>query len=86
MTNTDGGPAFPVLHTIDGNWVKDPVPQYSGMSLRDWFAGQALAGLLSHMGGPYIEAMAQGIKGGALESCAAYAWADAMLAEREKKA
>lgn len=46
----DGGPAFPVreadrfnpdnneTHTIEQHW---------GMSLRDYFAGQALAGMLS---------------------------------------
>ncbi|MEQ8450612.1 MAG: hypothetical protein RIB97_13085 [Nitratireductor sp.] len=34
----DGGPAFPVS--------KDVVyPQLNGMSLRDWFAGQALNGM-----------------------------------------
>ena len=39
MTN-DGGPAFPQGH-MDGPHI-DP----SGMSLRDYFAGQALAGLV----------------------------------------
>lgn len=29
----DGGQAFP----------RDPVMQYAGMTLRDWFAGQALS-------------------------------------------
>ena len=34
----DGGPAFPITeYGLQG---------YSGMSLRDWFAGQALAGML----------------------------------------
>jgi hypothetical protein len=37
----DGGPAFP------GN---TPGNLWFGMSLRDWFAGQALAGLLSRDG------------------------------------
>ena len=36
-TIDDGGPAFPV----PSGWVS------KGMSLRDWFAGQALAGLLA---------------------------------------
>jgi len=36
----DGGPAFPNLgYNADKN--------YNGMSLRDWFAGQALAGMLA---------------------------------------
>lgn len=46
------------------------------MSLRDWFAGQALTGLCASQedGGTYHEANAQ----------MAYALADAMLAERKK--
>ena len=50
----------------------------SGMSLRDWFAGQALAGIADtaklKMSDDY-------------SACArfAYAFADAMLAEREKR-
>lgn len=38
----DGGPAFPVVY--DSNCPSVDM----GMSLRDWFAGQALAGLLSN--------------------------------------
>ena len=42
----NGGPAFPVV-------VNDPsslkgVAVTEGMSLRDWFAGQAIAGLAGH--------------------------------------
>jgi len=40
----DGGPAFPHLNpNYDGNW--DKFPQRGGMTLRDWFAGQALMGI-----------------------------------------
>jgi len=47
---------------------------YKGMTLRDWFAGQALAGLL-----------APGkIAGTAEFARAAYSYADAMLAARAK--
>lgn len=53
-----------------------------GMTLRDWFAGQALAGLMAHpkcgMVGPGYEDRT---------NCAAreaYALADALLAERSK--
>jgi hypothetical protein len=46
MTN-DGGPAFP-RHALE---IKLPdgsvVPKDPGMTLRDWFAGQALQGLLA---------------------------------------
>lgn len=40
-------PAFPTRSTGklagDGNWLPDTIP---GMTLRDWVAGQALAGML----------------------------------------
>jgi hypothetical protein len=41
----DGGPAFPVP---DGEAANRG---YHGLSMRDWFAGQALAGLLAHASG-----------------------------------
>jgi len=43
-TKDDGGPAFPSDMLI-GHLVKASKP-FSGMTLRDWFAGQALAGAL----------------------------------------
>lgn len=42
----DGGPAFPVMHSIDGNWQKEPIEKFMGLSLRDWFAGQAMVGVI----------------------------------------
>ena len=60
----DGGPAFP-------NYYGNP-----GMSLRDYFAGQALAGLLACMKTTGSK------KDFAMD---AYMQADAMLAEREKE-
>lgn len=42
--NKDGGSAFPVHPDIQ--LAEDDL--YSGMSLRDWFAGQALAGLCAN--------------------------------------
>jgi hypothetical protein len=41
----DGGPAFPP--SIAVIWKDDPDYRNHGMSLRDWFAGQALCGLLA---------------------------------------
>jgi hypothetical protein len=83
MTTTpkDGGPAFPVMHSIDGNWVTSPREEYMGLSLRDWFAGQALAGVAEAV----IEGMAEN---GPHAPYADIAWvcyqiADAMLALRE---
>lgn len=43
MDRDDGGPAFPEPVAVSP--AGDVYPSYSGMTLRDWFAGQALAGL-----------------------------------------
>jgi hypothetical protein len=44
----DGGPAFPrVAHHRDPDHLHDFYEAQEGMSLRDWFAGQALAGELA---------------------------------------
>ena len=44
MDSNDGGPAFPTHPILYGS-ADQHLAQ--GMSLRDWFAGQALAGLLT---------------------------------------
>lgn len=44
----DGGPAFPV-NDLSGYSIGPGFPAH-GMTLMDWFAGQALAGLLAHDG------------------------------------
>jgi hypothetical protein len=62
MTINDGGPAFP-RHAYDG---------HDGMTLRDWFAGQALAGMLAN---PDSWTGDRGVM--------AYRYADAMLRARE---
>lgn len=41
----NGGPAFPAPSTYSAHG--DYEPREYGMNLRDWFAGQALAGILS---------------------------------------
>lgn len=64
----DGGPAFPVIALNDPNHPAS-VP---GMSLRDWFAGQALAGLVTRNESTTPEKWA----------AACYILADAMLAQR----
>lgn len=75
-----GGPAFPSLIGRDDN---DPIEQvgadtfhHHGMTLRDYFAGQALANLnlQAHVAAPAAHHLAQ----------SAYEIADAMLAERER--
>lgn len=73
MSAHDGGPAFPCEGGDMSGLIADP-----GMSLRDWFAGQALSG-----------EMVAGDRGwhrdnfGLLAS-RCYAAADALLAERAK--
>lgn len=48
----DGGPAFPLNHTTriersDGTFSNIDQSGDGGMSLRDWFAGQVVIGLLA---------------------------------------
>ncbi len=63
----DGGPAFPLEYKADGATVT-----CWGMSLRDWFAGRAIAGLSTKN---YAEELMVAM---------AYDIADRMLKEREK--
>ena len=70
----DGGPAFPRTQStlpIGGDKTQ------SGMSLRDYFAAQALTALISHNPCPDNT-------GGFLVELS-YSFADGMLKEREKK-
>jgi hypothetical protein len=48
MAKNDGGPAFPVENRNGLSWPRGKPPV--GMSLRDWFAGQALMGLAAYPG------------------------------------
>ena len=77
MTAKDGGAAFPFSPPVDDTGrsaVGYPFPEL-GMSLRDWFAGQALAGWMASFTPDC------GVKA---KQCAelAYELADAMLAAR----
>jgi hypothetical protein len=60
MSEKSDGPAFPTSYG-----------QVAGLTLRDWFAGQALSGLAS-------------IRPKEMAAKISYEVADAMLAEREK--
>ena len=81
----DGGPAFPVnsvkLIDIGAYTVLHP-----GMSLRDWFAGMAMQGMLAYgVATVYRERAAEeGIPFSRLLAEESYRHADAMLAAREK--
>jgi hypothetical protein len=46
MSEKDGGPAWPTFVAISPSG--DAYPGFPGMSLRDYFAGQALAGLCAN--------------------------------------
>ena len=63
----------------DGNWDKNP--QRDGMTLRDWFAGQALQGVLA---GYWANPRSRG-SGQEDFAAWAYAQADAMLAARSQE-
>ena len=72
----DGGPAFPRPYSSTGDGMS--VYSQSGMTLRDWFAGQALTGLLT-----IDHPLSVTIDGLASES---YQYADAMLSARASEA
>ena len=74
-TKDNGGSAFPVREWIGPN--DQMIWPETGMSLRDWFAGQALAGLSSRLG-YHPKSDPADVVGDA------YTLADAMIAERSK--
>lgn len=69
----DGGPAFPA--TVQG-WNDRLSQAQGGMSLRDWFAGQALAGQVMFEG-------MEGCDADLIAGCA-YELADEMISRRAK--
>lgn len=80
MSAPENPPAFP--RTLDADEMQF-APAQVGMTLRDWFAGQAGVAIISAMASgdydvhPTSEARFQAARD-------AYAFADAMLAERAK--
>ena len=82
----DGGPAFPVStgHHPD-TMMKDP---RIGMTLRDYFAAEALKGLLSDnetIAATYRTAKKAGVGLSKAMAASSYEFADAMLAERGRQ-
>ena len=78
MSRPNGGSAFPnfaVLQTLEG---KDEILRNGqGMTLRDWFCGQVIMGMFTHPNWGMATAEQRAI--------AAWAQADALLAERGKE-
>jgi hypothetical protein len=77
VAERDGGPAFPRVGEGFGN------PRYDapGMTLRDWFAGQAMAAALgAFLSDPKGQPDARNKD---IIAASSYAIADAMLAARE---
>ena len=74
MKNDTGGPAFPMLGYVEnGEW--EPYSQFTGITLRDYFAAKAMQGMYANSCDDYeFKGVAE----------AAYRTADAMIAERNK--
>ena len=66
--DSTGGPAYPPHH--------DPKHHHSGMTLRDYFAGQALAIVMARFDSAYRPTLGD-------IATLAYLMADAMIAERQ---
>jgi hypothetical protein len=81
-TRKNGGPAFPASVTgmLDGDVYTSTYFDEGGMTLRDWFAGQALVGILA--GNPSTTINQDDLV--KVLSVSAYGIADAMLVQREK--
>ena len=82
----DSGPFHPTFVSVGGTQVRES----AGISMRDWFAGQALMGLLAEPDDTVCKSRdAEGIQKEQRQFAknmaeAAYFFADAMIAERNK--
>ncbi len=87
MSTKDGGPAFPEACAVGPSG--DVYDAYPGMSLRDWFGGQALAGMAAAQSGEdfclLLDETAEETGLNAAQTLARFSYcvADAMLAARE---
>jgi hypothetical protein len=80
IPHNDGGPAFPSAVLFD-----QAIMEAKGMTLRDWFAGQALTAIPLKDDGkrtPHEDRKQEAM----WVATAAYRYADAMLAAREREA
>lgn len=86
--NTDGGPAFPTDRRKAENYMDEGgygrcrmiTVNEGGMSLRDWFAGMALQGIVSN----YVKRLDAGDSDADRWAEECYSIADSMLEERNK--
>lgn len=79
MSNNE--PAFPIVEDVEHDSGYHTVCTHKGLTMRDWFAGQALAGILAN-----VQAMrAVPPLTHAERADAAYQAADAMLRAREER-
>lgn len=80
--NGDGGPAFPDPMRGAPSSVVNQYPdiQPTGLTIRDWFAGQALAGILATntLGHEHLDCPEDWL------ASACYLISDAMIAERSR--
>ena len=88
MTHFDGGAAFPRPLGNNGSTSyedREVSTDAEGMTLRDWFAGQALSGLLASQAHPQSHGA---LTAGSLATFAeaSYDLADALLARRAQNA
>ena len=75
----DGGPAFPKFgdEILDAGSTQPSIRHFGGMSLRQWYAGMALQGLIMANAGRKCD--------GDLTVEEAFKFADSMIAEGEKE-
>ncbi len=86
----DGGPAFPFVpneqrQLQDGRWDQNGDAGDPGMSLRDWFAGMALQGIISKCKYKEVHESVTHCEHLTRVTAGAYDYADAMLARRKQK-
>ena len=70
-TKNDGGPAFPAGISATLKASDDAPPTQVGMSLRQWYAGMAMMGIVCHYGNPDLKELKK----------QSFECADAMLSE-----
>ena len=76
----DGGPAFPqTIQANPGEYAYAP----PGMTLRQWYAGQAMMGILAYPGKTTLDGL--GVNEAPDLASAARSYADALIAELDKE-